>query len=277
MGAPPSFNDLNKRAKDLLSKKYDFRNELKNVRKSSNGITLEHGASTGKGLDTYIKGTHKTKTLSVEGEIHSDAGPSSTKAKVKLPGVVAGTDFSVTCTSVPDANFEVAYKRDRLNTLLNLKTSAKGSNLSVNASVGLADGINAGGSASVDLDAGALKDSSVAVEVTRGQLQAGVKSSKMFSVFDITAHYKVRSDLSVGGGCSINVNDGSPSFQAGLDHKFNSNCDVKARINGSGLIGAAVEHRLANPALKVGLSAEFDAGNNFASKKLGVGCTFGDY
>lgn len=277
MTIPPSFNDLNKRAKDLFSKKYDFKNELKNVRKASNGITLEHGANTSKGLDTYIKGTYKNKTLTAECEIHSEAGPSATKAKVKFPGVVQGADISVSCNSASDADIEIAYKRDRLNKVVNIKHGSKGTCLHIAAAVAVADGLNAGGAVVVDIDGGALKDSSAAIELTRGQLQAGAKATKSFSFFDITAHYKLQSDLSIGAGASINISDPSPSLQFGLDHKFNSNCDVKARIGSSGLLAAAIEHRLADPAVKVGLSAEFDVANNFAGKKFGVGATFGDY
>lgn len=277
MAIPPAFNDLNKKAKDLLSKKYDFRNEAKHIRKASNGIKVEYGGSKVKGLDTYVKGTYKSKSLESEGEIHSDASPSSTKAKVKFPGVVAGADVSLTVTSAPDYTVEAVYKRDRVSTLLNLKHGSKGTILGINAAFSVASGLNAGVSTSVDVVAGSAKDTNVAVEFTQGAAQIGVKSSKAFSNYDFSAHYKVQSDLSVGGSCGININDLSPCLKAGLDHKFNSNCDVKARIDSCGVIGAAVEHRLSNPAVKFGMSAEFDATNNFASKKFGAAATFGDY
>lgn len=60
--------------------------------------------------------------------------------------------------------------------------------------------------------------------------------------------------------------------------KLDNNTDFKIKANTSGQVCTALSHVVANPSVKVGVSAQFDAKNfSFNADKFGVALSFGQF
>jgi len=271
---PPQFGDIGKKAKDVLSKKYDYRNEAKVVKKSSGGLTFDSGATFGKS-DNYIKGTYKCGDFGeAEAELHTAA---DTKAKVKFDKFAAGSAVTLSVSSKPDVNVEATYTRDMLATQVKLTHAETSLGVSASASLGM-DGYTAGVSSVVDLTGGnvALKDLCFGAEARYGDIIAAAKTAKNNQNKTLSVYYKLSSVLALGA--SVDATPKATGLALGSEYALSKTTGVKARAASTGAVGVVVEHKLADPALKLAMSAEFDATNYGApANKFGLSFVFGDY
>lgn len=267
---PPQFNDLGKKAKDILSKKYDFRTEVKSVNKASGGITLESGNTFAKANDSYLKGNYKCSDYGeFEAELHT-AG--DTKAKAKFDKFAAGSAVTLNVSSKPDLSVEATYAQDKFASILKFSQAGNRLGLNVAATVGM-DGYSAGVSSNLDLSGGnvAMKGLDFAAEARYGDIHAALKSANQGQV---SVYYKLSSVLTLGSSLALK----DKSVNLGTEYTLSKATGLKGRANSNGLLAFAVEHKLADPSVKIAASAEFDATNmGAAAKKFGLSFVIGDY
>jgi len=92
--------------------------------------------------------------------------------------------------------------------------------------------------------------------------------------------HNINRDTSVGAKLSYEFSGKhSRSLSLGLEHQLNSDTGVKAYLAvPSGTVSTAIEYRLANPKLKLGVAASFNALHQpLQADQLGITLTFGDY
>jgi hypothetical protein len=272
---PAQWKDLGKKTKDLFKKQYDYKNEAK-VISNAGGVKLESGGYQGKGFTGYTKANWTDSRLGdIEVEAHSCG---VAKGQFKKKGVMDGMDVTVAGGASYDLSVESVYSKDSVAATFkvahNLNKSA--TNASLNAVVGI-DGVSVG--AAVELNAAdpaSPTDYNLGAEYAQKDLVASLITSSKGA--DLTASYyqNVSRDLQLGGSMLIKPDAGSRLFTFGGEYKLDSATTVKAKADSTGTVCTAVTHNLAKPALKLCLSAQFDAlgSDPLAAQKFGCGVEF---
>jgi hypothetical protein len=269
---PAQYKDLGKKAKDLFKKQYDFKNEIKVTSKSS-GVKIESGASAG--FVGHSKANWDDEFLgAIEVEAHSSG---VAKGKFTKKGVADGVDVTVNGDAKGEIGVEATYSMDMLAaTAKATHNLEKGSTaLMASATVGMGD-ITAGGQ--VDLDAaGSLKDYQVGLQYSTKDLIAALSSSKFENV-DIHVYHNMCSSTTVGANASI---QGADKYTLGLgcDHSIGKGLGVKAKADSNGGVAIALTHTLAEPKMKVGMSAQYNALGDkpFQASKFGISLNLGEF
>lgn len=273
---PVAYKDLGKKTKDLLSKKYDYKNELKAVNKSEGGLTIETTGSSGsKGLVGATKFTLKDKSF---GELEKEITTcGSLKWKLKMTELVDSTALTVSGDKALNCKFEADYKADAFALQADINTKLA-STLQLSANV--MDGVTAGFKADLSLADGVdLKDYNFGAQwgYSKNTTLAWV-TSKSCSKVGFSAHQKLNSSDAYGLAINADTATFAGTLCVGMEKQVDSNTTLKTKIGSCGTLSAAVEHCLKDPSLKLNFAIDFDATSpDFATKKFGLGLTFGDY
>jgi len=104
-----------------------------------------------------------------------------------------------------------------------------------------------------------------------------IKSYKKFTGANISHFFGVSPALDLG--VALDTIGTQPHLvTGGVEYRMDHSTSIKAKMTSLGALSAAVEHRLENPRLKFGLCSTFDTfGKSFATNKLGLRLSFGDY
>jgi hypothetical protein len=272
----PQFKDLGKKAKDLFKKQYDFKNEIKVVSTAA-GVKLESGGSHAKGLVGYTKANWKDDYLGdVEVEAHSCG---LAKGQFKLANVADGVNLTVSGCAAGSLNLEANYVQDCVSATAKAGHNLnKGStSLSASAVFGF-DGVSVGGQ--VDLDAsGSPKDYNVGAQYAAKDLVAALVTSNKGDDITISFHQKVSCCYSMGASMLVKPESGSRAYTFGTDYCLDKNTSIKAKAGSCGTVGVAVSHKLADPKVKLGISAQFNALSDdiFKAQKFGICMNFGEF
>jgi hypothetical protein len=278
---PTQWADFGKKTKDLLTKKYDFKNELKTINKTQDGVNIETGVcgSTAQG---YMKVSCKRDFGEVEAEIHSNP-EAGDKAKVKFDKLVdKHLAVTVNASSAATVGVETTFEKDRFAGKLDLNHSEKATKATISAAVGLNKELTVGASADIDATHGnfALKDYNAGVEGRHKDVTAAVKTSRNRQDVTLSIFHKFASNLQWGANVVVHPQDGfSPVLTLGCEHELSTVTTIKSRGTTDGALGFVVEQKLKNPSLKLNLAAEFDVAKSFngPAKKFGLSLVFGDY
>jgi len=269
---PFQFKDFHKSSRDLFKKEYDFKNELKVISKS-NGVKIESGASA-----DFVSHNKANWTNGTLGDIEIEANSSGVvKGKICQKSIVDGVNLTVNGSAAGALGLEATYAKDTLAaTAKATHNSGKGStSLMACATIGMGD-ITAGGQ--VDLDgSGALTNYSAAVQYTTKDLAADIMTEK-FEVLYAHTHYRVSSSMQIGSFAI--VKGGSKNcLGLGTDYSIGAGLNVKAKADSKGAVAIALTHTLAEPKMKVGVSAQYNAlaGDRFTAEKSGISVSFGDF
>jgi len=274
--APPFFKDLGKKASDLFKKQYDYKNEFKVVSKAD-GVKLENGGVVGKALVGYTKANWTDQYLGdIEVEAHSCG---LAKGQFKLKKIADVVDITVAGAACGGVSVEATSSQKNFNAQAQVAHNMnKGStSLAASAVVGI-DNVSVGGKIAMD-ESGSLKDYNIGAQYAQKDLIAALITSNKGK--DITASFyqTYTSATTLGASILVKPEDGSRLYTLGTEHKLDSTTSVKAKATSAGIIGTSITHILANPAMKVQVSAEFDAAGADITKaqKFGIGLNFGDF
>lgn len=273
---PPHFKDVAKKSKDLFSKKYDYKNELTATNNTDAGVTMEVGSTYFK--DSYLKASWKTVDVGAfEGEIHTDASASATKAKATFDQFSKGASVAVTASSAPTFEVEASYAMDKFATKAIVTHSSSALGLNLSACVGM-DGYVVGANALVDATGGnaALKSLDFAAQANIKLYQVALKTSKNQSDIALTVWNQYSKTYQWG----VSANSGKNySFALAQDMTLNKNTSIKTKVSSCGSAAAVVEHRLSDPAVKIALSTEYTSLTSLdkPAQKFGLSMAFGDY
>lgn len=217
-----------------------------------------------------MKGTYKFASGSFEAQVHSAGGPNDTNCKLTLGKLIPSTSLSVSATSTPDLTVEANYQQGNITSLLTMNhNDAKGAGLTVSGTFAISP-VVLGAQVGVDVSSGGLKDYGLAAQANLGDIQATIRSEKRNSNLSVSIFQPLGGGLSWGASLGLQPADfSSRTLTLGTHYNLDKSTFVKARANTSGVVGIAVSHKLANPSLKFGVSAEFDtASDTSAAKKV---------
>lgn len=131
----------------------------------------------------------------------------------------------------------------------------------------------------MDLSKSKLKDYNVGVQYQTGDFTAALKTSNCADVINASWYYNASSSYKVGAQFSTNPFVGDKSITFASSYSVDKDTCVKFKAASDGTLGAAVEHRLQNPHMKVNVAAQFNAvGQGIPrASKFGLGVTLGDF
>lgn len=278
---PPQLKDFGKKVNDLFKKGHDFTNSVKTINKSSNGVGIETSAVTGKALVGACKITHSDKSLGgdVEVNVSSAGNASATNAKVTFTKLIPSGKLSISGNAAPLATVEATFAKDFFAGILTLKSNLAGKNgLNASGSIGY-DGVAVGATAAVCLTAGSVLDYNVGAEYAQKDLIASLVTSNKGDDITTSFFQKISPTFTLGTRLAIESAAGSRTLSVGSEYALDSATTLKTSASSTGIVNTSVSHILASPALKLNLSAQFDALSSdiLKANKMGVGVTLGDF
>lgn len=270
---PPLFGKIGSKCKDLLSKKFDYHNEIKVTSKADGGLSLEAaGTDAGKsGLAGFTTIKYKDGSFGeAEGTLHTSGNAKDTKGSIKFDKFQKGADVKVSSGADLVPVFEANYKQDSMAASAKFSTGDK-SSLAASACYGM-DGITLGGSV-VTTDFGSLSDYNAGAEYSNSDLTLSVVTSKKVSNYSVSFLHNWCKSLS--WGARMDIKD-SNLLTVGTEYSLDQATTLKAMGSTNGKIACAVEHKVSNPDFKMNLAAAFDANSGLEAEKFGVGLHFGN-
>lgn len=279
---PPQFKDFGKKVNDLLKKQFDFKNEIKTINKSSNGVSIETSANQGKdGLAGACKINHKDKELGGEVEFNvSTAGNAgATNAKITFDKLIPSGKLSISGNANPSASVEATYAKDFFAGTLNASSNFSGKQgLNATGALGF-DGVAVGGTASCCLASGTVKDYNFGAEYSQKDLTASLVTSNKGDDITTSFFQKLSNSFSIGTRLNIEGEAGTRTLAVGSQYQLDGATTVKNSLDSNGICNVAVTHVLTNPALKLNVAGQFDvlSSDCLKANKMGVCITMGDF
>jgi len=299
---PPKFADLGKASADLFKKKFDDKKDfnytivVKNKTASGLVFNTEGAFNTKKGneLSATLKATYKPTWGEAEASLQT-TGPS--KAEFKFKKLTKGLTVTVTADTAPvfaaanpkkpnkfkDLAVKLAaeYSQDFFSGTASVETAFAESTLLSGSGVIGFDGLSVGGSVQLDTKTiSSVDDYNVGAQYDGGDYTATAKTADQGNNLEISYLQKVDKDVTVSGVLGAKL-DGSAerSFAFATEYKVDANTALKFKGKTDKVVTVAVEHRLANPRVQVGVASSwgivgFQALN---PKDFGVTLTFGDF
>jgi len=276
----PLWKSFGKSINDLLSQKYDFERQAKFKTLTKSGLTFETTARTSRASE-YAGALRTIYTrpdygifdveLDTEGYVNF-----STEADQLAKGVV----LKISGNHVPVYGVDVTYRRENLSTSAGVSQSKKGFALDGTAAVGQ-DGLSVGAQGRYDLTDHAVTDYNAGVEYAQPDHTIAVKTANSASKLALSYVHTLNPDFTVGGQFVYNLASVSPvtsELTVGTSYVVSRDTLVKSKFSSGGIVTAALDQRLFNPKLQLGLAAEFDARHqSLTPERFGVSLTFGDH
>jgi len=262
---PPTFANLGKGFKDLVTEVYDVKSGVTITSKTSFGLTLSTVGSFDKTSNWLTtKGIYSDKFGCAEIELCSKKG--KVWSKLVLPNLIKPAKLTLTGGFDPDhkdrdaqrglsAKAEVEYKRDHFSgtssVLVIEQPSAASAKLDV-AGVGSFQGLALGGEAKFFANSGAvdLTDYNFRAEYAFNQFLGAFRTEKKAAVLGFSILYKHNSKLMAGveyvADASSAQSSGAISQSAtfGLQEKLDEKTTIKAKADILGNVSTALEQSL---------------------------------
>jgi len=300
---PPKFADVGKSASDLFKKKFDDKKDFKHVvqtkNKTASGLVFTSGGDfdSKNNVTGNLKVNYKKDWFGeFEGSV-STAGPA--KAELKLKKLVKGLTVTVTGDTAPafavakpgnPAKFSHStvkvgadYSQDFFSGSASAETQFWSPTLLTGAAVIGFDGLSVGGEVKLDTDTikKDVDDYNVAAEYSGADYTATLKTSKQGSILTAQYIHKVNADVQVAGEFTtpLDGSDDGRAFGVASEYKVDASTIVKVRGSTAKVVAVAVEHRLPNPRVQLGVASQWDIVGFSAwnPKAFGLSLTFGDY
>jgi hypothetical protein len=283
---PPLWGKFGNNLKDLLTKKYDYKNQLavKNNVASDLAIESTVGLGDAQTFTGTVKATYKNKDF---GQIESEIGTAPNKDKatlsteVKATKIYDGLTVIVKGTDVPNVKVTGEYRQESVATSVQVEAAKDKTQVEGTLAVGF-DGFTVGGQGRYCGNHG-VADYNFGAEYSQNEYALTIKTEKKTDLLVGSYWHNIPSSRNklktqVGGQVNWNVDNGSKVFTVGTEHDIDEGTTVKGKIDTDGVLGAVVEHRLTNPAVKLNLSGNWQVKDKSTNpKQFGVALTFGDY
>lgn len=274
---PPQFKDLGKKAKDLFKKQYDYKNEMK-VTSKAGGVKIESvGLSSKSGLVGSSKANWKDEYL---GDIEVEAASSGfAKCQFKRSNVTDGVNVTVAGDAAGALSGEATYTQQSMAATAKASYNGNTGSTAVMACATIGfDAVSVGGQ--VDLDAsGSPKDYNLGAEYATKDLVAAVVTSNKADDITVSYFQKLSGSTALGASMLVQPSSGTRLYTLGTDYALDKSTGVKVKATSTGIVGTAITHTLAEPKMKVGVSAEFNAAGDdaFKAQKFGISLAFGEF
>lgn len=279
MSDTPLFKNFGKSYSDLIEKKYTFNREFKAKTTTTNGVSFEvTGKTTNKAGDYAgsLKLTQKNDLLgALEAEFDTDA---RVKGSVEY-GKVKNTVIKVTGDQSLNFGLDANYRTKKVAVSSGVNYSPAKTFLDASAAYGQ-DGISVGGAVKADALTQTISDYNGGVELAGSNYTLAVKSSDKATKVTTSLYYTVNPDITVGAAFlySLDQPEKNNSYSIASAFNFDRDTSAKVKLSSTGTITAALEQRLANPKVKLGLTGEYGAMKdfNYAPNRFGLSLGFGD-
>jgi len=299
---PPTYGNIGKSFKDLFSKKFDYKNVLKTIHKTKDGVTLTTSSTfEPSNINGNVNFKYADKSFG-DVEVELDAGSGKAYATDNLTKLVDNSKVTISggllgSKKPGDKNFlsgKAAIEHSQefftvnASVVVGEESNKDGVGLVAHATVAGSigfEGLTVGGEAKVKVDDQQLEDHNVAAQYQHGDITGALYTEKSGEVIRASAHYAPSKDYSFGVEFVSDDLEHLPTaplkrvVNVVSQYEVDSATTTKFRWSNSGEFGVAVEHRLKNPQLAVLFSSSFKAKgtNDFGKDKFGFGLTFGDY
>ena len=245
----PLFKDINKPAKDLLTKDLFYSNKVEFHTTSDNGAQFVTNAEfKGDGaVSGSLKNTQKfkehnaevTATLESSGSLKVDASVSDKL----VDGLKVATSVK---TGSNDFSISTDYKSDQFTLSDSFSRDKDGKNSVSASALYKRDAWCIGGEVEYDLSGGAVKKSGGAVSYDGGDFALTTIIKSMDSFVGSYSH-KLNDDLTVAAQASFGSKpNNSLDLQFGAQYKLDKDTTVKARLETSGKVAATYTQQISD-------------------------------
>jgi len=262
----PKFSDISKGPNDLLSDDYTSANTLKCKTKAGPvAVTIETERSDSGALSSKVGTKFALYGLSFD-KVQAKANGSSVleTSLVPCPGC------KVTFKANKGADLGVTYTRGNIVSTGSLDVLNM-SKVSASSCVGLASGINVGGSLSYNLsgDKAGVSAYNAGASYASGPLFASVTSASKMSSFNAGILYKVNSDITLASNTTHSAGSAFDLVAVGGSYSGSSFGTIKAKLGSNGVTSACLVKEISP---KVNLTASGSvSGGDFSTFKYGLG------
>jgi len=280
---PPLYNKIGKTFSDLIKKKYEYSSKLATRNNVSSDVTVESTASLSEkgNYSGAVKATYKNKDF---GEFETEANTEGLlTAQAKATKLAENLTVTLSGTERPSGKLLAEYSQEYVSLSGQVEHNSETTKLEATCVVGF-DGFSVGGQARYDTATSDLEDYNAGAEYSHDDFTATLVTTDRADKLVASYFHKIknRSGLKtfVGGRFEYDLTKQANNrvLTIGAEHEIDKATIVKGKVDSNGSIGAVVEHRLDNPALKLALAAQWSGKNKSTSpEKFGFGLTFGDY
>lgn len=283
---PPLWSKFGTNLKDLLTKKYDYKNQLvvKNNVASDLAVESTVTQADGSAFNGAVKATYKNKDF---GQVETEVGtvPNKDKAtlssELKATKLYDGLTVTVKGADVPNLKVGLEYKHEAVSTSVTAEVGKESSSAEGTLVAGF-DGFSVGGQGKYCTNHGVV-DYNFGAEYSQAEYALTLKTENKAETLLASYWHNIptsRNKLKtqVGGQVKWNLENGAKVLTVGVEHDIDEATTIKDKIDTEGVAAAVLEHRLTNPFLKLNLSANWQVKDKTtAPKQFGVALTFGDY
>jgi hypothetical protein len=184
--------------------------------------------------------------------------------------------------TTPTIKAAAEYSQDFFTGTASAETAFTATNVLVGSAVIGFEGLSVGGEVKLDTNAITdVEDYNVGAEYTTSDYTATLKTANQGEDLTVSVLDKYSADFTIAGQFATKL-DGSDDRSAGVaaEYKVDPKTSVKFRGDTKKVVAFAVEHRLANPSVSIGLASSWNVvGINTApnAKDYGISLAFGDY
>jgi len=269
--APPKFKDLNKSAKDVLTKDYKVDGTSVEINSTADDGTSFKGTAVRKQerINGDLEIGHKiapgiklTETWNSSGDLNNKLEYTSIK-NLKVTGelLLKTTDMS------NNTSLSAAYTTPALNFNAKLTSAA----VTVDATVAPHGGVNVGASSGYNISNGKVAMPALMASITKSDWSlVGCLNLSKGTLVTADAHHKINSGLQMAYNVKCNVDKSSFVMAAGIQYNVTKNTFYKARVDNLGVLGVTYSQNLSDK-VKFTMSAE---GKSFTDNKVGAAFVF---
>jgi len=282
---PPLWSKFGTSLKDLLTKKFDYKNQLTVKNNVAADLSVESTVVVGD--NSALSGTVKTKYKNKDfGEVEAEVGTAPNKdkatlsAEVKASKLYDGLTVTAKGTDVWTAKLGAEYKHESVATSVNFEATKDSNQVEGTIAAGF-DGFSVGGQTKYCFNHG-IADYNFGAEYSQPDYVLTLKTEKkaehlIGSYWHNLPVSRGKLKTQVGGQVSWNLESGNKVFTVGTEHEIDEVTTVKGKIDTDGNLASVLEHRLTNPFMRLSLSANWKVQDKTtAPKQFGVALTFGD-
>lgn len=275
---PPQFSKFGKSVKDLFGKKFDYNYEVATKHKASKGVTVETGGvGAGGAINGKTKVNYKNGDFgSVEVSLNTSGQDKDQSAKVTLDKLGKGIEVVVSGDARPACKADVSYSQDFFASNFAVDSNGSKTNLVGSGTIGH-DGLSVGAEVKANAS-GCVSDYNVGCEYAQPDFNVTLKTTKKGEEISASYFQKVSKATSLGSLFFHNPESDVRRLSVGVEHKLDSDTVVKTKVDSTGILATAIEHRLSQgPLLGVAGSFNLLSKEPLAAQQFGFSLKFGDY
>jgi len=282
---PPLWGKFGTSTKDLITKKYDFKNQLavKNNVASDLGIESTVGLNDLTTFNGTVKANYKNKDFgSLETEINTVPNKDSAtlQAELKATKLHDGLTLIVKGTDVPNFRATAEYRHEAIATSAQVDAARDNTQLEGTLVAGF-DGFSVGGQGRYCFAHG-VNDYNFGAEYSQADYALTLKTERkteklVGSWFHNIPTSRNKLKTLLGGQFGWELDKGVKVFTVGAEHDIDEGTTLKSKIDTNGDLSSVLEHRLLNPNLRLNLSASWGLPKKTtAPNQFGVALTMGE-